>query len=95
MDADLIWRCVNLVELLCGLDQDALDVVAGSAVGDDNDVNGAGSLDVVTLVFTELDVGLEDPPEGGAGRGGSAGANGGEEAVHIASVRDSAIASSG
>lgn len=77
---------VPAVELLGRSDDDALDVVGGDAVGDDDEIE---RFDVVgSLALEGGEVGFQDGVDAGAGRGAAARADGVEDGVDVGGAGD-------
>ena len=88
LNADLPRRSVELVEFFRSVDDDALRVVGGDAVGDDDDVERFDGLDVVTLAVKLREVRLQDLAEFGARGGAAARSDGVEDLLHLLRPRD-------
>lgn len=92
LNAELVRRSIEAVELAGGVDNDALRVVLGLAVSQDNDIEGLDVVKVVSVGFEDGQVGIKDGLEASAGQSAAAGADGAEEALDVGGGGDALIA---
>ena len=78
---------VPLVELLRRIDHHALDVIAGDAVGDDDDIQRLDGLGAA-FGFDVAEVGFQDGVQAGPRRGAAHGADGLENALDVGAGGD-------
>ena len=96
LDADLVGRGVELVELLGDADDDRFRVVGGHAVGDDNHVDGlhatiVGVPGARDLGLVVAQVGLDDLVDARSRRGAAGRTHPAEEALDLVGVPDAAV----
>lgn len=95
LDSNLVRGRLDLVELLGVVHKDALRIVGGTAVGDDDDVDRLGRVKVTRTVGDVRNVWFEDAVKTRSRGCGTAGTNRLEQPLDLAGVTDMEVSARG